>query len=56
MIDWSFRDFVGTFYGPFKSDDELDLFIDDRSEELREAFDAYLREIDELESLEDDEI
>ncbi|MBP2235357.1 hypothetical protein J2Z31_001849 [Sinorhizobium kostiense] len=33
--------------------DEVDLFVDERGEELQEAFDAFLRELDEVEGLED---
>lgn len=52
MTDYSFHDFVEMAYGPFKSDDHVFDFILEREEELREAFDAFLRDEDDMESLE----
>ncbi|WP_188110286.1 hypothetical protein [Agrobacterium tumefaciens] len=52
MTNYSFLDFVEMAYGPFKTGDHLDDFIIEREDELREAFDAFLRDEDDMDSLE----
>lgn len=47
MSDFSFHDFVQSEYGPFRFHEDLDDFIDEREEELREAYDQWLRDEDE---------